>query len=64
MIEEKKIGNCCLQSPDPLIQSAKYKHQTDKGERKKCTTFAKKKKKVWELEHACTLKINLKNGES
>lgn len=45
MIEEKKIGNCCLQSPDPLIQSAKYKHQTDKGERKKCTTFAKKKKR-------------------
>lgn len=63
MIEEKKIGNCCLQSPNLLIQSAKYKHQTDKGKRKKCTTFAKKKK-VWELEHVCALKINLKNGES
>lgn len=44
MIEEKQIGNCCLQSPDPLIQPAKYKHQTDKGEQKNALHLQKEKK--------------------
>lgn len=30
--EEKKVYNCCLQSPDPLIQPAKYEHQIVKSE--------------------------------
>lgn len=44
MIEEKKIGNCCLQGPDLLIQPAKYKHQTDKGEGKNALYLQRKKK--------------------